>query len=144
MKDVIKNNCKWKLKKKKVESNFIFIPRQNPEIIPDILAECDVAYLSFSNNELFNKTIPAKLQSYMACGMPLIASAQGEVDRIINEADCGLCVENGNSDKLASAILKLEKMDLSVFSLNSRKYFEKNFEKSILLDRFDTFIKNIK
>lgn len=80
----------------------------------------------------------------MACGMPLIASAQGEVDRIINEADCGLCVENGNSDKLASAILKLEKMDLSVFSLNSRKYFEKNFEKSILLDRFDTFIKNIK
>ncbi|GAB6694424.1 glycosyltransferase family 4 protein [Streptococcus uberis] len=139
-----KEQLQMEIKEKKVESNFIFIPRQNPEIIPDILAECDVAYLSFSNNELFNKTIPAKLQSYMACGMPLIASAQGEVDRIINEADCGLCVENGNSDKLASAILKLEKMDLSVFSLNSRKYFEKNFEKSILLDRFDTFIKNIK
>ena len=30
------------------------------------LACCDAAFVSFMDNELFTKTIPAKLQSYMA------------------------------------------------------------------------------
>src|SRR5690625_988628 len=47
---------------------FNFISQKSPEEIPYLLSSSDVAYLSFSNNELFNKTIPAKLQSYMACG----------------------------------------------------------------------------
>lgn len=40
-------------------------------------------------NSLFEKTIPAKLQSYMACGMPIIASANGENKRIVAEANVG-------------------------------------------------------
>lgn len=69
------------IKHKNVESNFEFISKQKPEKIPEILAECDIAFVSFADNELFNKTIPAKLQSYMACGMPILASAKGEVKK---------------------------------------------------------------
>lgn len=63
--------------------------RKAPEEIPEHLAYCVVAFLSLSDNSLFAMTISAKLQLYMACGMPIIAVAVGELKRIIEEAECG-------------------------------------------------------
>ncbi|MCV6815191.1 glycosyltransferase family 4 protein [Streptococcus uberis] len=135
-----KKQLQKEIKVKQVESNFIFVPKQKPEKIPDILAECDIAYLSFSNNELFNKTIPAKLQSYMACGMPVIASAKGEVENIINSSNCGICVGNGDVENLVKAIRQLEKEDLKILGENSKQYYESNFEKTNLLNLMDSYI----
>ena len=56
---------------------FEFIGRVPATEVPDQLAKGDVAFISFADDELFAKTIPAKLQSYMACAMPIIASAKG-------------------------------------------------------------------
>lgn len=78
------------IQKRNVENKFIMVARQPAERIPELLAACDAAFLSFQNDELWTKTIPAKLQSYMACGMPIIASAEGETERIIKEAECGV------------------------------------------------------
>lgn len=137
-----KEQLQMEIKEKKVESNFIFIARQNPENIPDILAECDVAYLSFSNNELFNKTIPAKLQSYMACGMPILASAKGEVKKIVNDANCGICVENGNINQIAEAIFILEQSNLDNLRKSSRLYFLENYSKEKLMNHIDRYLKH--
>ena len=49
--------------------------RKRPEEIPGYLAWCDAAFISFAESPLFGMTIPAKLQSYMACGMPILAAA---------------------------------------------------------------------
>ena len=70
-----------------VSDSFVFVARQPAEIIPLLLSACDAAFVSFADNDLWKKTIPAKLQSYMACGMPIIASAGGETERIIREAE---------------------------------------------------------
>lgn len=136
-----KEQLKKEIKEKNVESNFIFIPQQAPDKIPNILAKCDVAYISFSNNELFKKTIPAKLQSYMACGMPILGAASGEVHRIINEANSGICVEN-SVEQIVGAIRKLESENLSIYSKNSRKYYKQNFEKQIILNKMDNYFNN--
>ena len=64
--------------RRNVQSKFVMIPRQPAEKIPVLLRACDAAFLSFQDAELWTMTIPAKLQSYMACGMPIIAAAQGE------------------------------------------------------------------
>ncbi len=42
------------------------------------MAHFDAAFLPFADNGLFKMTILAKLQSYMACGMLVIAVASGE------------------------------------------------------------------
>ena len=49
-------------------------------------------------------TIPAKMQSYMACGMPILGSAIGETKKIIEESNCGICAEIGNAKQLKQAI----------------------------------------
>lgn len=125
-----------------VENMFTMTGRQPMEHIPDMLGCCDAAFLSFMDNELFTKTIPAKLQSYMACGIPIIASASGESERIISEADCGLCSPIGDAEKLAENIkVLMNDPDRAGKGRNARKYFEEHFEKKLLMDQIDEYLK---
>ena len=126
-----------------VSDRFVMIDRQPAQRIPEILALCDAAFISFMNTELFTWTIPAKLQSYMACGMPIIASAKGETERVINEANCGICVDIGNADELAKAIMQIDKTSCkSMYGVNARKYFERNFAKKKLMDEIEQYYKS--
>lgn len=127
------------VKKRGVADKFCMIPRKPAEQIPKFLAACDAAFLSFQNEELWKMTIPAKLQSYMACGMPVIASAQGEAERIIREAQCGMCCEIGSAKALAEAILEMRKADLIQMGYNSRRYFEEHFDKKELMDQMENY-----
>lgn len=92
------------------------------------------------NDPLWTKTIPAKLQSYMACGMPVIASAEGETRRIIEEAKCGLCCGIGNVGELAAGIKSIMQMDLETMRNNSRLYCGSHFDKKKLMDQMDVYL----
>ena len=122
-----------------IRDMFIMVPRQPAERIPELLAACDVAFLSFANNDLWKKTIPAKLQSYMACGMPVIASAEGETERIIGEADCGICSRIGDSEALADSIERIITEDVKGMREKSRTYFEKYFDKKMQMDKMERY-----
>lgn len=120
---------------------FIWVDRQAPEKIPEYLSCCDVAFISFMDNQLFSNTIPAKLQSYMACGMPIVAAAGGETARIINEASCGVCSEIGDSSALFNNICFLKNCEkLDSYAKNSRAYFIDKFDKNMLMNEMDEFI----
>ena len=123
-----------------VNDMFILIERQPAERIPSLLAACDAAFLSFMNTPLFEKTIPAKLQSYMACGMPIIASASGETERIIQEAKCGYCSPIGDEKALAQVIIRIQTdAELSKMSENSIKYCDNYFNKQIIMDGLNQY-----
>lgn len=124
----------------KVREKFILIPRQPAERIPEILSVCDAGFISFQNDPLWGKTIPAKLQSYMACGKAIIASACGETKRIIEEAQCGICCDIGNEKSLAEIIRKTKKEDTIVWGKRARAYFENAFSKKTLIDMMDDYI----
>lgn len=125
-----------------VSEKFNFIPKQPASQIPKLLAASDIALLPLSNNPLFEMTIPAKLQSYMACGMPIIASAKGEVEQIISEANAGICCQPGDASGLADAIVKMSNMldeELKELGANSRRYSEQYFQREYLLDYIDSY-----
>ena len=124
-----------------VSDMFTMIDRQNAENIPELLGCCDAAFVSFMNNPLFSNTIPAKLQSYMACGMPILACATGETERIVKEADCGKCCPIGDAEALAQSVRELMHDDnIEKYGKNSREYFVSHFDKKMLLDIFDNYV----
>ena len=123
-----------------VRDKFTLLPRVQSTLVPEILSAVDAGFISFSKTPLCEMTIPAKLQSYMACGKPIIASASGETKRIIEEAQCGICTEIGNAEALAEGIRKIMTSDISRLGKNSRSYFEAHFDKKILMDEMDKYL----
>lgn len=134
-------NFEKAIKDNGVEEKFQLIGTYPAEQIPIILGCCDVAFLSFQKDELWTKTIPAKLQSYMACGVPIIAAAEGEAKRIIEEAKCGLCSEIGNAKELAKNIMAMHEMDIADLGNKSRTYFESHFLKDKLMDEIQVYLR---
>ncbi|WP_201745406.1 glycosyltransferase family 4 protein [Alteribacter lacisalsi] len=135
-----KNELISEVEKRNVREMFNFIPRQPATRIPEFMAASDAAFLCLTNNRLFEMTIPAKLQSYMACGAPIIASADGEVKRIINESESGFCSEAGNAESLAENLLRIAELndaDLNQLGHNAKRYYDSNFNKEKLLDHMD-------
>ena len=123
-----------------VEEMFHLLGRKKPEEIPGYLAWCDVAFISFADNDLFKMTIPAKLQSYMACGMPILAVAGGETKRIIEDAKCGICCKSKEVLQLKEAILDFiyDTNDANIERANSSLHYSKSFFcKNVLLDEAD-------
>ena len=138
-----RENFLSQLKRCGVNDQFLLIERQPPERIPGLLACADAAFVSFMNSELFEKTIPAKLQSYMACGMPILAAAAGETKRIIEEADCGLCSPIGEPKQLADCIEKmmnLPRTRLDEMGRNAEAYCREHFGKKRLMDEMDGYL----
>ena len=125
------------IKERNVEDKFIMIPRVPAEKVPEILSVCDAGFISFNKTPLWENTIPAKLQSYMACGKTIIASASGETKRIIEEARCGICCEIGNAEKLAEGIRSIINQDNKELAKNAREYFDNHFDKKRLMDEME-------
>ena len=127
-----------------VQEMFHMKKKKKPEDIPEYLAWCDVAFISFADNPLFEMTIPAKLQSYMACGMPILASASGETERIIREAECGAVCRIGDAGALAEGIVMLKAMkgkELQLAGQNAVEYCRDKFEADNLLEQMEKYLR---
>ena len=119
---------------------FRFHGRCRADEVPAYLAACDAAYLGYMPNALFEKAVPAKLQTYMACAMPIIACAEGESARIINESACGMtcaCSDYKALARIIAGFAQLGEDELGCMSSNSLGYCRENFSKKELMDAMD-------
>ena len=112
-----------------LQDDVIFVGRVSESEANNYVAYADCAYLSFSNNKLFNLTLPAKLQTYLACGAPILAAAGGESAEIIEGANCGKAVppQLNMLVEATKMIAKTTQQERSVFSENARSYYEEHF-----------------
>lgn len=139
-----KENLINQIKAKQVEEYFNLIGWQPAENIPSILAASDAAFLSFADNPLYSMTIPAKLQSYMACGIPIIGSVSGESEKIIRESECGLTCKIGSASALSDVIIEFIQLSQSKkreMAENANAYTQKHFNKKTLIDYIDKYYK---
>ena len=127
-----------KVAENQLESAVMFVGKVSEEEANRYIHFADCAYLSFKKNKLFDMTLPAKLQSYMACGTPILAAADGESARIVREAKCGFVCEQ-DADKIADAIKKdvLCSGELERMQVNAKKYFDEHFTTNIVVDELE-------
>lgn len=124
---------------------FNFIDKQPASRIPDLMAVCDSTLICLSKSKVFSITLPAKTQSCLACGVPIIVSADGEIQDVIKNAKAGICSEAGDANELANNIRKIinfPKDELARMANNATNYYKANFDKEKLLNRMDIWFKN--
>jgi len=118
--------------------------RYPEQAMPKLFALADVLLVTLKKDPVFAITIPSKIQSYLACGRPIVAALDGEGAIVIRESGGGLAVSAGDADALADIVMRMygiPKSELEKMGRLSRVYFEKNFERNILLGRLDSWMK---
>lgn len=122
-------------------SNITFLPMQPKHIYPDILRASDIS-LSTLRKTLNAPTVPSKILSIMSAGRPVVASMplHGDAPKLIQAAQCGICLEPENPGALADAILKLyHDRDLRErYGQNGRRYVEEHFSREACIGRYET------
>lgn len=118
--------------------NVIFHGRHPIEEMPKFYSMADAMLVTLSTDRFVSLTLPAKVQSYMAAGKPIIASADGEIPSVIKESGCGFSAPSEDAEGLADAIRKFlayeNKEQLSCAALD---YYNTNFTKSIFIKRLE-------
>lgn len=126
---------------KRNKLNNFYTPGSFPvECMGYIYAKSDALFVSLRNYEIFNLTIPNKVQSYMSSGIPIIGSISGSGSEVISKANCGFCSPSEDVDSLVKNIdkfLGLSDKEKQELGLNGRNYFENNFSR-------DTILKSLK
>ena len=115
----------------------IFHGRKPESEIPQYLANADAALLILKPDPVFEMTLPAKLQTYMACGVPIIGCVSGEGKRTIDEAQAGVVSHEISVEGLVDAchqMLNKTKEEYELLKQNSLEYGFNNFNKEKLLN----------
>lgn len=80
----------------------------SPDRIPAVLARMDIAVAPYppaaAGGHYFS---PLKIYEYFAAGLPVVASAIGQIPEVIEPGRTGLLVEPGDPDALAAALGRL-------------------------------------
>ena len=87
--------------------------RYPPEAMPRFFALADALLVTLKKEPIFALTIPAKVQSYLACGRPVIAALDGEGARVVQEAGAGLTGPAGDPEALADNVLAMYRLSKS-------------------------------
>ncbi|MBR0385101.1 MAG: glycosyltransferase family 4 protein [Erysipelotrichaceae bacterium] len=113
--------------------NVHFTGRLPKEQMPEVYGEADAMLVTLIRDEFVSYTLPAKVQSYMAAGKPIIAAADGEIPTVISESRCGICVPAEDHVSLAEAILNMsENSDIEQMGNRARQYYDSHFAKLIV------------
>jgi glycosyltransferase involved in cell wall biosynthesis len=128
-----------------LSSKIIFVEHQTLSNVYSYAIQSDFLFLSLKNEEIFEYTLPAKLQMYMSIGKPILAMISGEANNLINNSNIGIAVESGDYIKLADEINNIcnNKYDLKKMAYNSKQTYNLNFKSSLRREQIIKLIKSI-
>ncbi len=138
------NQLKEKVSNSGLDDKVTYYGNNPLATMPYFFSQADVMFFSLQDKDIFSKTVPAKLQAYMASGKPVIGMISGEGNDIIKEASCGLSVPSGDYVGFAEAILQLksQKENLQKLGENGSVFYSKHFSKQTRKKQLINLIQN--
>ncbi|MFA7351691.1 MAG: glycosyltransferase family 4 protein [Methylotenera sp.] len=114
------------------------------ESMPAFFSCADVLLVSLKTNDIFSRTIPGKVQSYLAFGKPIVGMIDGEAHAVIKESGAGRACGSGDSKGLAGIIEELANEQpeaLANMGELGRQYYEKHYDRKMLFLKLENFFK---
>ena len=103
------------------------------ECMPSFYDKADVMFISLkaTTYQHLEQTIPARLQSYIAAGKPVIGMIGEGVTELVKDIGCGRCVGAGEYDKCAERVLEIANnpAQITEWGEKARKYYLEHYTK---------------
>lgn len=126
-------------------TNVVLLGRHPLDKMAGLFNSSDALLVSLKQDDVFSKTIPAKLQAYLASGKPVLGMIDGEAGDIISESRCGLVGPSGDSDTLVRNINKLSMLTLEErekMGQNGIEFYKQHFQSSSLFSKLEVLFKS--
>jgi glycosyltransferase involved in cell wall biosynthesis len=131
------------VREKGLQAIVSFPGRYPATVIPYLIARADASLLTLKKEPIFAITVPNRLQSYMACGKPILASIDGEAAGIIASANCGLAAPAGDLQQFISMVnqfMSTGAEERAAWGINARNYYLDHFERDKILNQLNTLL----
>jgi colanic acid biosynthesis glycosyl transferase WcaI len=125
---------------------MILLGRFPVERMSSFFKHADALLVSLKDEPIFSMTIPGKLQSYLAAGIPLLAMLNGEGADVIKRAQAGLTCDAGDHIGLADAVLKMASMtdeERGTMGKNGTEASATQFNRTGLISQLETWLAEI-
>ncbi len=130
-------------KKKNKLKNLQILGLKNFNEMKKLYSKADLLFLSLKKNNLSRFIIPSKFQSYLSSAKPIFTTLDGEVSRIIKQANCGFYCNTSNINIISRKIIKIKNMPskkLVFMGKRGKDYFSKNFSNNVIKKKLITYI----
>lgn len=134
------------IKKHQLDDLFVLHGQHPLDMMPAFYSKADVALVSLKPNDIFERTIPGKIQSYMLSSLPILAMLDGEGKKLIDIANCGLSCSASDAYSLYENIKKISEMPSSerlALGLNGKNYANSFFSKDKLVTRLEQIFNDV-
>jgi hypothetical protein len=134
--NIVGNGSKYNWLKSEINNNKlgkkIFLERfKKYEKLIKNYKKADALLLILSKGDVFSKTIPAKFQSYLSLGLPIICCADGITFNLVKNNNLGFAVKSNDYLGLYKIIKKTSKLTIKMKNLirvRSQNLFKEKFE----------------
>lgn len=140
---------KWRLESKVCSlglTNVKFHKFVSKEEYPEVVASADIC-LAPLQKKLKCPVIPSKILGYMSGGRPVVTALplDGDAPFVIKNASCGICVEPGEPELLANAILELYQSPerCEEYGENGREYILANHARKKCISKYEVIFEDL-
>jgi glycosyltransferase involved in cell wall biosynthesis len=137
---------KSSIRERGLESSVRMLGRHPMSRMPEFFRGAQALLVSLRPDPVFNLTIPGKVQTYLATGVPIVGMLDGEGARVIEESGAGLVCAAGDADALAANVVRLadaSEADRAIMGLNARAYAAREFDLDRLLDQLEGWMREL-
>jgi glycosyltransferase involved in cell wall biosynthesis len=124
-----------------LSERFLLMGRHPVNRMASFFKHASALLVSLKDQQIFSMTIPGKLQSYLAAGIPLLCMLNGEGADVVEQAGAGLTCGAGDSHGLVSAVLRLAAMtseERQVMGSNGLALSEAQFDRDHLITQLES------
>lgn len=122
----------------------VLLGRHPTERMPAFFNGADAMLVSLRPDPFMSLTIPGKVQSYMAAGIPILAMLDGEGARVVTESGGGLAAAAGDAAGLAANLRRLHGQSSDqrkAMGQRGRRYAETAFDRDTLFTHLEGWLR---
>ncbi|NMM11439.1 MAG: glycosyltransferase family 4 protein [Polaromonas sp.] len=135
------------IKRRNLQDHVLMLGRHPVERMPSFFRHANALLVSLKDEPIFSMTIPGKLQSYLAAGIPVVAMLNGEGAEVVENSRSGLTCAAGDHAGLAAAVLKLSEMtrdERDTMGRNGLNVSVREFDRGTLINQLEEWIGQLK
>jgi len=126
--------------------NVQFIDPKPPQAIVEYSGAADVLYVGLKSSSLAPLSVPSKLQTYLACGRPVLCNVPGETFDLVDHSKVGVNCGSDTPEGIAQGVRELmavSEEERAAMGRRARELFLRDFAMAALLVRHEKLMQSL-